>query len=370
MKLLFIITGLDYGGAEKMLLTNCTYLSAQGYTIKVVTLIKPQALVKDFNDLGIEVDVLNIKGYKDLFGALIKYKKIIKQFRPDLIHAHMVHANLFSRIAAIFFGKKAPLVNTTHDPNFKKNRYRNFLYRITNWRVDYITAISYESYKNYCEYTKVDPEKICYMDNLVDTGHFKRNSLERTQLRKDLKIDNQFVWTAIGSFYEQKDYPNLLNAFSILLKDYPDTVLLILGRGPLENEIVNIIKKLELEKKVQLLGVRDNVAGILNASDAFVMSSAWEGQSIALLEAAASGLPIVATDVGGNSTVVKEKNGFLVKPGNHYELYKGMSKIMKMDYNRLNEMGNQSRLVVVENYSVNRMVKKIVNLYSTLLKSV
>src|SRR6476660_125080 len=114
MKLLFIITGLDYGGAEKMLLTNCTYLVRQGHTIKVLTLIKPQALVGNFNDLGIEVGVLNINGYKDLFHALFYYRKIIRDFKPDLIHAHMVHANLFSRIAAILFGKKAPLVNTSH----------------------------------------------------------------------------------------------------------------------------------------------------------------------------------------------------------------------------------------------------------------
>jgi glycosyltransferase involved in cell wall biosynthesis len=369
MRLLFIFTGLDYGGAEKMLLTNCTYLITQGYPIKVVTLIKPQALISDFNALGIEVEALNIKGYKDLLYALLKYKTIVKKFQPHLIHAHMVHANLFSRIAAIFPGEKIPLVNTSHDPNFKKNKYRNFLYRITNWRVDYITAISYESYKNYCDYTKVDTNKICYLDNFVDTDHFKKDSLQRIQSRKSLKIEGQFAWIAIGSFYEQKDYPNLLNAFKILVRDYPDVILLILGRGPLENKIIEMVKDLGLQEKVQLLGVRDDVAGILNVADAFVMSSAWEGQPIALLEAAASGLPIVATDVGGNSSIVKGKNGFLVRARDHYELYKGMSKIMQMDQESLNQMGNESRLIVVENYAVSSMVKKFINIYSTLLKA-
>ncbi|OKL39885.1 glycosyltransferase [Pontibacter flavimaris] len=364
MRILFLITGLDYGGAEKLLFTISSYFVKKGHNVKVVTLLQPQALIKEFSSLNVQVETLHLNGFLNVPKALMRYKEIVYNFQPDIVHAHMVHANILSRLGIKVTQEKYPLINTVHDPSYGTNRLRNFFFRFTNRYTNLITTISKESFDNYIRYTKAPVSKVIYMDNFVDVDFFKKDEGIANVYRKKLKLEEKFVWISIGRLYEQKDYPNLIRAYERLAKDNEGSVLLIVGRGPLEEELKAMIKQKGLSGRIIMLGVRNDIRELLNVADAYVMSSAWEGQPIALLEAAASGLPIVATNVGGNHTVVSDQeNGFLVKSNDSGELYKKMKLIELQDTSTRNKMGDCSRALVEKKYSANVMTDKLLALY-------
>jgi glycosyltransferase involved in cell wall biosynthesis len=365
MRILFVITGLGHGGAEKLLFTKCAHFNEKGFPVQVVCLTRRLGLLEDFQRKGIPVICLDITNTYTAVRAIRDYRKIVDEFKPSIIHAHMLHANIFSRIAAIGSRKKYAIINTVHDTNNRKRFLLNSIYRITNGKVDLVTAISQEAYLNHISNTKIPNSKIVCMANFVNNALFKQDKRIAINYRSSLNLQEKFVWIAVGRLFPQKDYVNLLTAFKLLSSKYPQAVLLIVGNGPLDKEVNNIILANGLSNSVKMLGVRNDVAQLLNTADAFVMSSAWEGQPIALIEAAATNLPIVATDVGGNNTIVNEGiNGYLVPPKNSHALFEGMEKITNMSKSELIEMGKNSRTYVEKNFSVEAFGKKWLEIYN------
>ncbi len=127
--------------------------------------------------------------------------------------------------------------------------------------------------------------------------------------------------------------------------------------------------ELDLEDKVRFLGVRRDVPDLMNAADAYVMSSAWEGMPMVLLEAEACGLPVVATDVGGNSEVIlNNKSGYIVPPGDSEALAAAIVKMMALSEAERRAMGRAGRAHIEANYSLERVVDQWEELYRELLQ--
>ncbi len=365
MRILFLVTGLGHGGAEKLLFTKCAYLKERGFTVQVVCLKRILGLVPDFEKKGIQVTCLNISNIYTALKALKVYRKIVDEFKPSIIHAHMLHANIFSRVAAIGRRKKYAIINTVHDTNNKKRFLLNYIYRLTNGKVDLVTAISQEAYLAHINNTKISKGKIICMSNFVNDALFKHDNSIGIEYRRTLNLEGKFVWIAVGRLFPQKDYDNLLAAFKLLSSKYLQAELLIVGNGPLDKELKEIILKNELSNSVKMLGLRNDIPQLLNTADAYVMSSAWEGQPIALIEAASTNLPIVATDVGGNNTVVRDNiNGYLVPPKNSGALFEGMERIVTMNKKDLIEMGINSRTFIEKNFSVKALGQKWLEIYN------
>ena len=156
----------------------------------------------------------------------------------------------------------------------------------------------------------------------------------------------------------------MLRAFSMIVSKKSDVVLLLVGQGSLMEEVKKLASELKLEDKVRFLGVRRDVPYLMNAADAYVMSSAWEGMPMVLLEAGACGLPVVATDVGGNSEVVLNgKTGFIVPPCNSEALARTMEKMMDLPKEKRLEMGEAGRAYIEANYSLEHVVDQWEALY-------
>ncbi|WP_200883389.1 glycosyltransferase [Thermus sp. 2.9] len=153
------------------------------------------------------------------------------------------------------------------------------------------------------------------------------------------------------------------------MEDFYDS-LLIVGQGSLEGVLRRLIAKHRLEDKVFLLGSRSDVPELMNMADAYVMSSAWEGMPMVLLEAHASGLPVVATKVGGNPEVVRDGvSGFLVPPGDAPALARAMYRLMMLTPTEREDMGARGRRWVEEAFSFEKVIKEWENLYLKLLRS-
>jgi glycosyltransferase involved in cell wall biosynthesis len=189
----------------------------------------------------------------------------------------------------------------------------------------------------------------------------------RVNLRADLGLDDQFAWLAVGRLEVQKDYPNLLTAMARLRKEH--RVLLIAGDGPLRQPIERLAAELGISEKVRFLGIRKDIPQLMAAADAYVMSSAWEGLPMVLLEAAASSLPIVTTAVGGNNEIVHDEvNGFLVPASNSEALAGAMQRIEHLPAESRLSMGLAGRDHVTKHYSLSSVVDQWETIYRSLLQ--
>lgn len=367
MRLLFLITGLAYGGAETQLVRLATRLKARGWEVRVVSLMPPKAYVEELERAGILVASLEIRRKLPDPRPVIRLARLFRAWRPQIVHSHMVHANLFARVVRLL----APvpvLVCTAHNIG-EGCRPRELLYWISDPLCDLTTQVSQAGLERYVRVGAVPRHKIRYIPNGVDTGRFRSDPETRQGLREELGLGTAFVWLAVGRFDVQKDYPTMLQAFARVARERREALLLITGDGSLRPAMERLALELGLRDQVKFLGIRRDVPELMNAADAYVMSSAWEGMPMVLLEASATALPIVATDVGGNSEVVIEgESGFLVHPKDPEALAQAMLRLMGLPEEERRRMGEVGRRHVEQNYALDRVVDRWEALYGELLR--
>jgi glycosyltransferase involved in cell wall biosynthesis len=160
----------------------------------------------------------------------------------------------------------------------------------------------------------------------------------------------------------------MLRAFAAVRERRPESVLLLVGRGSLQKETELLARDLGLGGGVRFLGVRTDVPEVMSAADGYVMSSAWEGMPMVLLEAAAAALPIVATRVGGNDEVVRhEGTGFLVPPSDHEALGLAMLRLSELPEPERRAMGDRGREHIRTTYDLERVADRWEDLYREVL---
>jgi glycosyltransferase involved in cell wall biosynthesis len=160
----------------------------------------------------------------------------------------------------------------------------------------------------------------------------------------------------------------MLRAFARVRERQTEALLLLVGRGSLQAETEGLIESLGLTGGVRFLGVRRDIAEVMSAADGYVMSSAWEGMPIVLLEAAAAGLPIVATRVGGNQEVVRhEDTGYLVPPGNSEALSEAMLRLMELPDTERRALGVRGSEYVRSQYGLSAALERWEELYRQVL---
>ncbi|MGG2991608.1 glycosyltransferase [Paenibacillus macerans] len=365
MKILFLITGFDYAGAESQVVLLCRDLRARGCEVRLVTMIPPVAYLDELRGLGVDVRSLNMKKGVPDPRAIFRLARIIREMRPDVVHSHLVHANLLVRATRLFV--RVPfLICSAHNIN-EGGRWRELLYRLSDPLGDLLTNVSREAVEQYIKRKIAPRRKIVLMENGIDLSRFARDERECARIRAEMDIcgsPKPFVWLAAGRFVPEKDYPAMLLAFAKVLQAYPHSRLWIAGIGPERPRAGQLAVKLGIEDRVRFLGIRTDIPALMNAADGYVLSSKWEGLPIVLLEAAASGLPIVATRVGGNAEAVQDGvSGYIVEPEAPDELAGAMERIMALAPEDREEMGECGRAHVAEHYEIGRVAAKWAELY-------
>ena len=355
-----IITGLGMGGAEHQVCNLADDLTSRGHSVKIAYLLKP-VIVKPKSE---KVDLIWLGGGKSLlsiFSAFFCLVKIIKKYKPDIVHSHMFHSNILSRLARIFISIPH-LIGTTHSNN-EGNKLRMFAYRMTNSLTDIFTGVSQSTIASFEAKKAVHKNKMISIYNGVDINYFKFNENSRQQLRTEYNLQNKKVFIAVGRFHEAKDYPNLLNAFDILLKTHINIHLLIVGDGELRNTIEKIILERNLGTYITLLGIRKDIPELLSAADIFVLPSAWEGFGLVVAEAMACKRIVVATDCGGVNEIVGDA-GFLVAPKDSKALSSGLDQALKLNPEERKKLGETARFRIVQHYGLEAATEKWLSVYS------
>lgn len=317
-RLLLLSTDMGMGGgAEEQVIRIAYGFKARGWEVAIVNMLSANPMPPGFEQHGIALFHLGMRRGVPNPRAILRLARIIRDFRPDVVHSHMTHANLLARVVRIV----APfpvLVCTLHNltmAGVERDWTGVFevAHRLTDSSAELTTAICHAAADYYVRRRAVPASKMRVVHNGIDTSPFRPDSATRQRMRDELKVADRFVWLSVGRLELQKAYPTLLRAFARL--QTRNRVLLICGVGTLENQLRDLAKELCIGRSVQFLGFRSDIPDLMRAADGFALSSDMEGLPLVLLQAAAAGLPIVATDVGGNSEAVVEGiNGLLVRP--------------------------------------------------------
>jgi glycosyltransferase involved in cell wall biosynthesis len=368
MKVLLLSTSMGMGGADKQILSAAGEMQARGHEVLIVSLTHLGPMGLEAQGAGIPTRSLEMRrGFPDPRG-LGRLVRIVRTWRPDVLHSHMLHANLMARVLRLFAPVPA-LVSTIHSIR-EGGRLKRASYRWTNRLADHMTIVSEAAADRFITKGIIPKELLSVVPNGVDTDHFRQVPAgARESLRRSLGLDREFVWLAVGRFETAKDYPNMLRGFARVREQQPRTVLLLAGQGSLREETEALGTTLGLGDGVRFLGVRQDVSELMSAADGYLMSSAWEGMPIVLLEAAAAGLPIVTTRVGGNAEVVREdESGFLVPPRDPDALAAAMLRLIALPGSERQSMGERGREHVQASYGLSRVVDRWLEVYRRVLE--
>ena len=367
MKILFIITGLGPGGAEKQLCDIADELVQNGHQIKILYLLHTRPF---FTPRHSAIDVISLGiGKKSIFQvvrALWNARKIIQQFTPDIVHSHMFHANIFARILRIFVPMKV-LISTAHSSH-EGGKWRMLLYRWTDFLSDLTTNVSKDAVTQFIKKGAVPARKILCVHNGINTNIFSFHEEKRKNLRKKYGVaDREKILLAIGRLSDEKDYPTLLKAFAFIRKHRKDVQLWIVGDGPNRWDLQKLARKLGVEDTVHFWGVQRDIVAFLSACDIFCHTSVYEGFGIAVAEAMACERPVVVTKCGGVEEVV-DRYGVLVPPSHPPEVAKGILYYCNMPSDSVKKYTKNGRQHIIEYFSITSVVKRWLTIYDELMK--
>jgi glycosyltransferase involved in cell wall biosynthesis len=361
-----MIPGLDrLGGAEQQAISLAKGLRGRGWRVSMVALSgSGGSAAAELEDAGIQFLSLQMrKGLVDPRGWL-RFQRWLRRELPDLLHAHLPHAAWLARWSRL--AAPVPLVVDTLHSSSTGAMGRYFGYACSRWLTDHVTAVSEAAAASHLAAGMVSESRLSVVWNGIDVDQWQPNAWARLQAREELGVKHDFLWLAVGRLEAVKDYPCLLRAMT---RAPEQARLLVLGAGPQEGRLRELVAWLGLNQRVHFAGFESNVLRWMHAADGFVLSSRYEGLPMVLLEAGACGVPAVATDVPGTREVVVDgETGWLAPAGDPAELAKTMMKLMHMPPKARNAMAEQARSHVARNFSMEAALDRWERLYADLLE--
>lgn len=301
----------------------------------------------------------NLYVYKEL-------KNIIDNNEYEIIHCHTPMGGALGRLAACNARKKGTkVIYTAHGFHFFKGApLINWLafYPVERWLARYTDVLITINKEDYEIAKKFKVNRIEYVPGVgIDTDKFKNIEVNRTEKRESLGVnEDDFMIISVGELNKNKNHQVIIRAISRLKNQEIKYVLC--GQGPLENELRELAKELDVENQVKFLGFRRDVAELMNIADLFAFPSYREGLSLSLMEAMASGLPVLCSNIRGNTDLIEDgKGGFLVESTDIESIAKYISEMIS-DSGLRNECGrfNVNR---IKNYSINNVLSKMKEIY-------
>jgi len=334
---LYLITSFDYGGAQKNLFEIVCRASARGFNVAVASIKDGGIYEKKFKDAGILVRTLGVlseggSGFVKVLlspflyiRAFVRLLILAEDISADIIHSFLFQANILGRIAAKFLNiKNISSIRVIE----KEKKWQNLISRFTGFMTDTVTVNSPQLYEFVAQNKGVPPDKIILINNYIDVKNLPRKDIS---FRRKFKLSpTDFVVVSAGRLERQKGFEYLIEAAGLIKEEIPSLRVVIAGDGVRYNFLQNLITELNLESVVNLIGVRNDVADLIAASDVFVLPSLWEGFPNVILESIAIGVPVIATDSSCVESFVEED--FIVKSADAVAL---AQKILDVFKNRI-----------------------------------
>lgn len=366
-----IIYRLDYGGLENGLVNLINNLPEDRYQHAVICLTYATKFKDRIEKDNVKIIEIRKKEGKDLL-AYLRVWRAIRALAPDIVHTRNI-ATLDMIVPAYLAGVKR-FVHGEHGLDVseitgKHSKY-NYLRHISKWLVRNYIAVSQDLANWLREEIKVPADKISLIYNGVNTDLFRTDSIQSELIPAELSTGQKILIGTIGRLQPIKDQATLAKAFVILLSNNPELRekcrLVIIGDGSTRAEIQQILKDAGVEELAWLPGFIANPAQIYSSLDIFVLPSRREGISNTILEAMSSSLPVVATNVGGNTEIVQNNiTGKIVPAENPQQMAEVLQEYINNPSMR-EEHGCTGRQQVEEKFSLDVMVHNYDKVYQAL----
>ena len=353
MKVIQVMPEFALAGAEIMCETLVYEMQKNGVEVVVISLFDYHSPITErLEKNGLKIIYLNKKPGFD-YSIIRKLVKIFKQEKPDVIHTHR-YLTVYAIPAAILAGVKRR-VHTVHNVAEKENGrwgrfFNKWFFKINKVVPVALSPLVQESISK--EYG-IKKEKIPVVFNGID--------LSKCLEKQDYTLGEKITILHIGRFMEQKNHTGLIEVFSMFHAKYPNSRLQLIGDGEKRESIEKIVKEKGLSDAVEFLGLQDNVYGYLHNADIFILPSLYEGIPITLIEAMGTGLPIVATDVGGIPDMLSDGESASLVSLNSEKITAALLSLAEDEGKRKN-FGERARIDAIK-FSAEIMAQKYLKIY-------
>lgn len=350
------------GGAEIYAYQIILELARRGWDIRLITMVADQNLSVQLQQHGVPVLSLSAKSKTDL-GVWTRSGEVWKSNKPEILHTHLYHAGILGRLVGRRVG--IPLI-LCHQAGPEKSRPlpRTLLDFITSPLVDrYVVPCG--AVENVLHHRERIPfRKIDRIPNGIQPP--SKRYLKSIELRKTFSEPVRLI--TVGRLVPEKAQGVVLDSINILAMRNLPVNLTIIGDGLLKTELETQINQANLADSVFLLGHQNNPYKWLQQSDMFVLTSLWEGLSLALMEAMAIGLPVIATATGGTPELITHlENGYLIPPNSPEALADAIEFLIHHP-DIASYMAENARKHIFENYTISRVVDQLERYYCKLLE--
>lgn len=363
MHVMHLIQGLEVGGLEIMVINLLRGLDPARFRPSVCCFDSLGPLADELKGAKIPVTLLQRKPGID-WRYILRLARFLNRSAVQILHLHNPTAFFYGTLA----GKLARIpyiIYTEHGRDYSAGLKVRLAHRFLAKRVDQIIVVAQSGKRYLCTQEGVAESKIRLIYNGIDGRSFRNGQDGDLKEKLGLKPD-QPVIGIVARLDPIKNHALLLQAMVQVIKEQPDAVLLIVGDGPLRNQLHAMAAALGIQGKVQFLGTRTDIPALLKIIDVFVLCSLKEGLSLTLVEACAASKPIVATAVGGNPEVVEDGvNGWLVPSNDAQALAQAILSILG-NRERAMQMGQKGYAVYREKFDIRAMVKSYQELYERL----
>jgi len=359
MNILYLSNHLNVGGITSYILSLAKGLKSRGHNVFVAS--SSGDCLSKFIQGGISYIPIPIKtkseiDLKVLF-SFFKLLKYIKEKNIDIIHVNTRVTQVLGCLFHRATGK--PYISTCH--GFFKPKFSRWLFPCWGKRV---IAISQQVSEHLRDDFKVDEAKIRLVHNGIDLNRFSiQNSNTKLATKEKFGLNNAKVVGIIARLSEVKGHIYLIEAMKKVLVKIPDAQLLIIGEGKEKKKLLDLIKRLDIEKNVFFVPSANDTIQAFLVMDVFVMPSLKEGLGLSLMEAMAYGLAVVGSNIGGIKTLIQNgENGLLVEPADSNALSRAILELLQDNF-KAKALGEKARIFIHKNFSLEEMILKTEKVY-------
>jgi len=372
MKIAFIITGLNTGGAEMMLLKVLERLDAR-FSPHVISLCTPGEMGPRIQALGIPVESLGMQPGVPSPLAFFRSVRRLKTLKPDVVHTWMYHADLLGGVAARLAG--VPAIGwAIRNSNIAQDKTKlstrvvvGACAQVSRWVPDRILSCSEVARQVHVAYGYA-ADKMVVVPNGFDLARFQPDARARAAVRAELGVGDAPLVGLIGRFDPQKNHAGFFEAAGSLQSRLPAVHFVLAGQGIDEEnrELMRLAEAAGVHQVTHLLGLRNDISRLMAALDVLASSSSWgEAFPNVLGEAMACGVPCAVTDVGDSGYIVSD-TGRVVRSGDMPGLARAMEELLTLSPTARVALSKRTRARVAEHFEIGRVVKRYEAFYEEL----
>lgn len=361
-RVVHVVPELSVDGLTQVVAALCRSTDHERFDVSVLALNSVERVGEELREEGYRVELIGRRGRPHDYATPIRIAAALRGRGVDLVHTHNTQAFVEGSVGAMLAGVRR-VIQTDHARLFPDKWRYMAAERLVSRYAERVIGVSDHTCGELRKYIRIPEHKLLTVPNGIVPPPTV-SAAEIARKRAELGIDGSGPILGIGArLVAQKAHHDLLTAVGILRDRYPDLTVLICGDGELRGELERRVEEERLGRNVRLLGIRHDMRAILPLFDIYVLPSIWEGLPMALLEAMAEAIPIVASAVGGVPTAVRDGyNGLTIPPSRPDLFADGVASLLD-DAKLRNRLGANGRTLFLERFTAEQMTRTYEQLY-------